>query len=980
MNKKIFELIEQEDKRNPLTDEEIARRLGVLREVVTNIRRQKGIPDSRQRRKDMLKEDITGLLRSMGPISERRLTTELNAKGYGIGKYAVSRLKREVEEENGNLSAAYENKKPLHITKREESEQEKESANTESVFSRFIGCEGSMKTQIDKAQAALLYPPKGLHTLIFGPSGVGKSFLAELMHQYALRTDNFDAEAPFVEFNCADYADNPQLLLAQLFGYAKGAFTGASENKKGLVELCDGGILFLDEVHRLPPEGQEILFYLIDKGRFRRLGEADTQRKTNIMMIAATTENPESALLLTFRRRIPMCIEIRALKDRPLEEKMEFIKLFFLHESRRLGQALHVESDAIKYLLSYDCPGNVGQLKSDIQVSCAKAFLEAKLSLRDKIYVTAQDLSESIRSHTADVSMNRGFKDIIKGDTVFSPDNSMAYDENKKINIDDGSIYAIIDSKYSELKQKGFDDSIINTILTKEVEKELVRNAEEPYLNELSRQELCNIVGQDILKLTNEVYLFALKRLPDLSSSLLFPLAIHLSAVLDHLKNNKRIRNTNFVHIKDLYLKEYEVSLEIVQLINQKIYKTLPREEATFIAMYLKNFQNNKSIREKKIGVLVVSHGRVACGMAEVANRILNVNHAIGLEMSLTDAPSVMLEKIISVVSRIDQGKGCIILADMGSLLSFEEAIEEKTGVKVMVVGRVDTLMVLECLRKVLLTEETIESIAQELDIKNYPLVSSALSGVPRKKAILCLCITGQGSAKVIEELLYKRLESSIQFVDIITKGYIENEKVENIIAEVEKSYEIIAAVGTIDPCIPRIPFIPIETIYEFKGISRLRSIVKKHTAAVKNDLSEVLPLEFIFTNTDFRYKDQVIDAAVEKMVENGYVDKEYLLSVYKREAVAPTFLKGGIAIPHGESRFITKPVIAVTKLDNPVSWDGTNSADIIFTLALEENSKKYFEQLYAVISHEDSMEGIRKAENEKEIADILYGVTIPAK
>ena len=60
-----------------------------------------------------------------------------------------------------------------------------------------------------------------------GPSGVGKSFLAELMHEYACGTENFGKDAPYFEFNCADYADNPQLLLAQLFGYSKGAFTGA---------------------------------------------------------------------------------------------------------------------------------------------------------------------------------------------------------------------------------------------------------------------------------------------------------------------------------------------------------------------------------------------------------------------------------------------------------------------------------------------------------------------------------------------------------------------------------------------------------------------------------------------------------------------------------------------------------------------------------------------------------------------------------
>jgi Sigma-54 interaction domain. len=72
-------------------------------------------------------------------------------------------------------------------------------------------------------------------------------------------------ESPFIVFNCADYADNPQLLMSQLFGYVKGAFTGAESSKAGLVEKADGGILFLDEVHRLPSEGQEILFFYLTK-------------------------------------------------------------------------------------------------------------------------------------------------------------------------------------------------------------------------------------------------------------------------------------------------------------------------------------------------------------------------------------------------------------------------------------------------------------------------------------------------------------------------------------------------------------------------------------------------------------------------------------------------------------------------------------------------------------------------------------------
>ena len=119
------------------------------------------------------------------------------------------------EKENASPAPVYA--KHAEYAEHTESGAEDDRAN---VFSAFVGFDGSMKTQITRAQAAVLYPPRGLHCLIYGPSGVGKSFLAELMHEYACGSENFGKDAPYFEFNCADYADNPQLLLAQLFGYS----------------------------------------------------------------------------------------------------------------------------------------------------------------------------------------------------------------------------------------------------------------------------------------------------------------------------------------------------------------------------------------------------------------------------------------------------------------------------------------------------------------------------------------------------------------------------------------------------------------------------------------------------------------------------------------------------------------------------------------------------------------------------------------
>ena len=295
------------------------------------------------------KEKIYEELKSYSGGGEAEgLDAQQLAELTGIDRANVSRKLNELEREGRVIKLSG---RPVRYMEREVYDKCQEKEKKEPSFFFMIGQEGSLKKQIEQAKAAILYPPRGLRTLFLGPTGTGKTMLVERIYEYGKSVKALDEKARLIVFNCAEYAENPQLILAQLFGYKKGAFTGADRDSEGLVEKADGGVLFLDEIHRLPPDGQEMLFMLMDRGVYRRLGEPDRERKANVLIMGATTENIEETLLQTFLRRMPVVVTLPSLEERPIEERLELIEYFFRLEQKNIGMPMYISKEVLVRLL-----------------------------------------------------------------------------------------------------------------------------------------------------------------------------------------------------------------------------------------------------------------------------------------------------------------------------------------------------------------------------------------------------------------------------------------------------------------------------------------------------------------------------------------------------------------------------------------------------------------------------------------------------
>ncbi|AEF18016.1 PTS system transcriptional activator [Thermoanaerobacterium xylanolyticum LX-11] len=703
----------------------------------------------------------------------------------------------------------------------------------EDAFKKIIGSNLSLKNAVQQAKAAIMYPPHGLHTLILGETGTGKSMFAETMYEYAKEIGRIKTNAPFVTFNCADYANNPQLLMAQLFGVKKGAYTGADKDKIGIVEKADKGILFLDEVHRLPPEGQEMLFYLIDKGMFRHLGETDVQHKVDVLIICATTENVESILLKTFTRRIPMVINLPSLKERTYEERFEIIKNFMIDEASIIKNDISITSNALKAFLLYDCPNNIGQLKSDIKLCAAKAYLGFMMNRDREVVIHTEDLPQYIKRGLFKYKEEKDKIDkFVKDDKImFSIDKMdiIASEDSKSFNF-----YEALEEKRKSLEKKGINEDDIKLIMNLDIETYLKR-----YIDEAKRynlEELYKVVDKRIVDIVDNFLNHAGKMLKrEFSEKTLYGLSMHVASSIERISSGKKIENHQLDDIKRIYKDEFEVSKELKKLIEREFDIEVPEDEVGFITMFLcLDIKQEKD--EEKVSVIVAMHGEsTATSIADVSNRLLGDNFVVGYNMPLDQKPEIALNNLCDLIKKTNKGKGVLLLVDMGSLVFFGDMVYEKTGIPVKTVEMASTPMVLEAGRKALLNASLDEVYDSAVNLSPYIgriyKDNFEMQNGFKNDVIITACITGEGTALKLKSILEKKLNLKSAGIDIIPLNIEDKREFKRKLQNIKREKNVLAVVSAFDPGDDTLKYISPTDVFDNRKLSSLKVMIDSKDA-----------------------------------------------------------------------------------------------------------------------------------------------------
>lgn len=259
--------------------------------------------------------------------------------------------------------------------------------------------------------------------MLRGETGTGKELLAYSIHFNSPRKDN-----PFVTLNCA--AIPSELLESEMFGYVKGAFTGANMNKVGEFERADGGTIFLDEIGDLPIMLQVKLLRTLQSGEIRPVGSQSAPKKINVRVISATSRNLEAMCekgefrLDMYYRLHVVPIVLPPLRD--YKDDIPFIVNNFIKEANAKynTRVIGIHKDALNLLMAYDYPGNVRQLRN---------FIQQAIIMADSEYIMVENLPDELGSAIKSINATGGSDSFVGVDAGLTKQkNYLSYKEEKE--------------------------------------------------------------------------------------------------------------------------------------------------------------------------------------------------------------------------------------------------------------------------------------------------------------------------------------------------------------------------------------------------------------------------------------------------------------------------------------------------------------------------------------------------------------------
>ena len=710
------------------------------------------------------------------------------------------------------------------------------SEEAEEVFKRLIGYDQSLKDAVAGAKATILYPKGKPSILITAQRGCGAHYFAETVFEFAVKSGVIKNREALLVFDCKAYQENPDYRQKLLFG---------TEDEVGILNQSEDGMLFINHIDMLPAYERRRLLSTKERG----------------ILICRTDLSVNQEIYHSLQERTDFEIKLPNLNERSMEERFQLIQCFLYDEIKNIGKNLEMDSNILSALLLYESDDNVTGLKKDIHTGCVNCYARKGSSKNKFIEILLSDFPTYVRKGLIYSKTHKEeLEELVSEQYVYAFTHSTMLKKQAQKSEEKRDIYQSIDDRKKKYKKQEIEEEEIDTYVSVALKEDFQK-----YYNELSgkisnRNMLENIIAN---KMIEHVDLF-LKKAEETfqikyDEKIMCALCLHMNSALIRNESKQRVSNEEIVQMTVSYPQEYQLAQEFILETEEVFHTRLNVDEIIFVMMFL---LEERVTKKQQVVTLIAMHGdHSAQEVVKTVNILSNENNTYAFNLPLNQNMKEAYEDFKKEIIRIDQGKGIILIYDMGSLRTMAESIAAETNIDIRFVESPITLIGVACSNKAS-EEKGIEEIYGYLQ-ENFKTAAYSRNYDGSNKIVV---ITSKSETET--EKIQRFINENMSWNDVkIRRIVAANEgQLYSMIDSIAEEGEIVGIVGDYDPLLHQYQFIDVNQLMKSEK-TNLDDYIQTQNELDKTGITETYEyLEENFKELDIAKIEVYLDDFMDKV------------------------------------------------------------------------------------------------------------------
>lgn len=540
------------------------------------------------------------------------------------------------------------------------------------VFEQLVGYDSSLKEAIASAKAAVLYPEGNPTILITAKHGSGVSHFAKTVFRFAQASGKLKTRAPWILWDCKTLFNDQDKFQEIFLG---------DHEKEGILKKASGGMLILENIDVVSERNLDWLLAFLRGEKIQGQDEWPWQKDYHCITIFSTMKDTNEMLLNLLRGQMDFRISLPSLEERSIEERFLILQKFFKEEAKAMDRMIEVDTSILHALLLYEVTDDIKGLKNDIHTGCANSYVRSYNTEKKTIVLLMSDFPNYVRKG---IMYYRSYKneidEMIKNGCKYTFYKNQMLRDNKTAKKD---IYQSIDARKRDLERHALTEEEINMAVSNQLESEFEEYFEQLCERVDSIDTLNKMVSEKLISLTRKFLLKAAEQLScEFSKEIFCGICLHVNSCLIKVSKKQRISNEEIARLLSKYPMHYELVKEFQVELGKEFNAKLNVDDLIFLLMFL--LEAKKDVNESKVVTLIAMHGsHAASSIAAVVNVLSDDSNVQAFDMDLDKNVRIVYEELKEKIIKIDQGKGILLIYDMGSIHTMAESIAQETKIAI---------------------------------------------------------------------------------------------------------------------------------------------------------------------------------------------------------------------------------------------------------------------------------------------------------